>query len=107
MQKLKWILTFLAALFIAGTIFSCSVQDQEAEPVTENETQEESEDEKTDDAATEKEDGKATEQEKTEETGSHGTTFEHEVRKEINGEVREDQGEEWWKLDEEENNDNQ
>ncbi|GEM_PF-3669174 len=91
MKGAKWFLLLLVIVLATGAVFSCAGEEEAVEPVKE-EADEENKEQPSNDL----------DKEKDETSFDHETTFEHEVNKEINGEVRYDQGEEWWKLNGEE-----
>jgi len=96
-SKKKFILVVAVVLVVAlalGTVsLLISEEEEKAEPVEEIEALEEEKEEKED----EEKDKESADKEK--QPGNSEATFEHEVEMDINGDVKYDQGEEWWKSD--------
>jgi len=103
----KWLILFLAVFLIGITPLGCATGEETTEEAEaeaafvgrEEEPEEEVEEEEEKEAKEEKEKG----------SNGNGTvgdpSFKHEVEMNIDGEVIEGEGEEWWKQEEKENND--
>lgn len=92
MKTIKLILLTLLITFSCLLLAACS------EAVDEEEVNEESE-EQVEEATIDDNDQNAGKGEKKDPEPFPGSTFKHEVDMKVNGEISEEKGEEWWKLD--------
>lgn len=107
MISIKWLVLLLAVFLIGIIPFGCATGEETAEEPEAEAAFVEREEEP--EAEIDEVEDKEANDEKEKDSNGHGTvgdpTFKHEVEMDIDGEVIEGEGEEWWKQEEGENND--